>query len=110
MKLPNTEGAIISAEKLRNYLLNPMHRRGGSKARLLIALGYSADEWQRLETAIREQHLVAEIVEATATDYGMSYAIVAPLNTPSGRTVVFRSVWHIDTGSDRPRLITMYPE
>ena len=51
MKVPNADKAIIAEDKLSNYLLNITHRRGGSKARLLLAMGYRADDWQRLEAA-----------------------------------------------------------
>jgi hypothetical protein len=110
VKLPNAENAVIAPDKVRDYLLNPTHRKGGSKAKLLISLGYAAADWHRLEADLRGQHLCADVAEETETDYGTSYAIVAPPNTPSGRTVLFRSMWQIDTGTDYPRLITMYPE
>ena len=110
MKLPNAENAVIAPEKLKDYLLNPTHKKGGTKARLLLALGYSADNWQRLETDLRAGHLGAEVVGESANDYGKCYEIVAPLQSPSGRAIPFRSVWQIDTGTDYPRLITMYPE
>jgi hypothetical protein len=41
--------------------------------------------------------------------YGTAYEIDAPITTPSGRTVRFVSVWQVDTGSEVPRFITMYP-
>jgi len=110
MKVPNADHAVIAPEKLRDYLLNPEHRRGGPKARLLISLGYSADDWQRLDADLRTQHLTAEVAEESESDYGTSYVIVAPLPSPSGRIRLFRSVWQVDTGTDEPRLITMYPE
>ena len=37
MRIPNADRAIIAPEKLRFYLLNPSHRRGSAKARLLPA-------------------------------------------------------------------------
>lgn len=40
MRIPNADQAIIAPEKLRDYLLNPAHRRGSAKARLLLACGY----------------------------------------------------------------------
>jgi hypothetical protein len=109
MRLPNAEKAIIATEKLRDYLLNPRHPRGGSKARLLIELGFHPDHWEALEAALRQQHLVSEINHAVESDFGVRYDIVAPLATPSGRVMVFRSIWQIDTGTPLPRLITMYP-
>lgn len=110
MKIPNADQAEIAPSKLADYLLNPVHRRGGSKAKLLLACGYSGGDWQRLESDIREQHLKAEVSNVRNTDYGRRFEIIAPLVTPSGRSVPFRSVWQIDVGTDRPRLITMYPE
>ncbi len=109
MKVPNADQAVITEDKLRNYLLNVNHRRGASKARLLLSMGYGPDAWQQLETDLRDQHLSLEVSEETDTEYGRSYAIVAPLRGPAGRIVRFRSVWQIDAGTETPRLITMYP-
>src|SRR5687767_4984199 len=110
MKLPNAENAEIAPGKLTEYLLNATHRRGGGKAKLLISCGYRSDEWRRLETDIRRQHLTAEVTVKRETAYGPRFDIVAPLHTPSGRSILFRSVWQIDTGTVYPRLITMYQE
>jgi len=110
MKVPNADRAVIAPEKLRDYLLNPAHKRGGPKARLLLSLGYTADDWPRLESDLRTQHLTADVHEESESEYGRCYAVVGPLQTPGGKVVVFRSIWQIDDGSDVPRLITMYPE
>ncbi len=110
MKIPNADKAEIAPAKLRDYLLNPVHRRGGTKAKLLLSLGYRGDEWQRLEADLRRRHLAADVADWRDTDYGRRFEIAAPLVTPGGRSVLFRSVWQIDTGMDHPRLITIYPE
>ena len=110
MKLPNADKAVIAAEKLRDYLLNIAHKRGGSKARLLISLGFTVEDWSRLEADLRAQHLASEVVGESSNGYGNCYEIVAPLVGPNGKSVVFRSIWQIDTGAEVPRLITMYPE
>ena len=73
-------------------------------------MGYSPDEWQRLEADLREQHLTADCVYDGETVYGQSYIIVSPLTGPAGRAVTFRSVWQIDSGTNVPGLVTMYPE
>ena len=109
MKIPNADRAIIAQDKLCDYLLNIDHEWGGSKARLLVTMGYSPDYWQRLETDLRAQHLTVDVDRTVDTDYGPRYEIVAALVGPAGRSVTFRSVWQIDTGTDIPRLITMYP-
>jgi hypothetical protein len=110
MKLPNAENAIILEDKVAGYLLDLTHRRGGSKARLLRSLGYQAECWQQLADVLRREHLTSEVIEQRNTIWGRRYGIVAPLTGPSGDTVMFRSVWQIDLGANRPRLITMYPE
>ena len=110
MKLPNRELAVIAENKVRDYLLDIDHERGGSKAKLLVSMGYAAADWQRLVDDIRRFHHQADVAETTANEYGSQFVIVAPLTGPLGRTVVFRSVWQIDLGANYPRLITMYPE
>jgi hypothetical protein len=109
MLIPNAASAVIAPEKLRDYLLNPAHRRGSTKARLLIHCGYRTDAWHVLETDLRAQHLTADFSIGKENSYGRQFEIRAPLTTPSGRTVVFESIWQIDHGSDTPRFITMYP-
>lgn len=110
MKLPHADKAEIAPAKLKDYLLNPAHRRGGTKARLLHSFGYRAEVWQQLEADLRTQHLIAEVSTWRDTDYGRTFEIVAPLVTPHGRSLLIRSVWQIDTGTDHPRLITIVPE
>jgi hypothetical protein len=110
MKLPNAEHALIAEEKLAGYLLDLGHRRGGGKAKLLHSLGYEARNWQKLAEDIRQQHLSEDVIETRESAWGIRYDIVAPLIGPSGSTVMFRSVWQFDLGSNHPRLITMYPE
>jgi hypothetical protein len=110
VKVPNAEKAVIATEKLCNYLLNPAHRRGGSKARVLLSLGYSIANWQQLDADLRVQHLTADIECQEESEYGDRFEIVAPLIGPNSRSILFRSIWQIDSGTDYPRLITIYPE
>lgn len=110
MKVPNAENAVIDQAKIVRYLLDVDHPDGGSKARLLISLGYTPANWQQLEDDLRKMHLTEDFVEPKETVWGTRYEVVAPLTGPTGDTVVFRSVWQIDLDTDAPRLITMYPE
>jgi hypothetical protein len=110
MKLPNRERAVIAADKLIEYLLNVEHKRGGTKARLLGQFGYARESWQKLETDIRLYHLDAEVDVVRLALYGLRYEIRAPLQTPSGRLLVVRTIWQIDEGTDFPRLITLFPD
>lgn len=109
MRIPNAGKAIIAPEKLKDYLLNPAHRRGSAKARLLVACGYRADAWQVLEADLRAQHLSVDVAVTKDNPYGQRFEISAPLATPSGRRIAIQSVWQIDKGADLPRLITLFP-
>lgn len=55
---------IIASEKLRDYVLNPFHGEGESKARFLEEMGYEQAEWQVLENDLRTQHLPIDVVLA----------------------------------------------
>jgi hypothetical protein len=105
----NAARATIAAEKLTTYLLNPAHKRGGAKARLLLSLGYRTDAPDALESDLRTQHLPLVPTRVSETPYGTAYEIQGPIETPSGKIVQFVSIWQIDTGRDVPRFITMYP-
>ena len=110
MKIPNSDRAVIEPSKLTEYLLNSEHKRGGSKAKLLIQFGYSPDNWQQLEADIREFHLTVDVHVIKETAYGIRYEISSNLLTPINRSLLVKTVWQIDTGTDFPRLITLVPD
>ena len=109
MPIPNADRAIIAVQKVTAYLLNASHKRGGAKARLFIALGYQPTLPERLVEDIRAQHLSLDPVRIDRNAYGVSYRIEGDIVTPSGKPVCFCSIWQIDTGTETPRFITMYP-
>jgi hypothetical protein len=109
MLIPNAAKAIIAPEKLRDYLLNPAHRRSATKAKFLLACGYRADAWDVLEADLRTQHLTADYARAKENYFGRRFEIRVPISTPSGSQVMIQSVWQIDEGTEVPRLITIYP-
>lgn len=109
MRIPNADRAIVAAEKLSAYLLNVSHKRGGPKARLLLSVGYRSDDPRSLESDLRTQHLSLDVARTSQNAYGVVYEIEGPIKTPGGRIVRFCSIWQVDTGTDVPRFITMYP-
>ena len=44
------------------------------------------------------------------TPYGRRYEIRAFLETPSNRSLMVRTIWQIDQGTDYPRFITLFPD
>jgi hypothetical protein len=109
MTVPNADRAIIAAGKLTTYLLNVSHKRGAAKARLLLSVGYRSDAPQALESDLRTQHLALNATRTSENTYGVVYEIEGPIKTPSGKIVRFCSIWQIDTGTEVPRFITMFP-
>jgi hypothetical protein len=109
MTVPNADRAIIAADKLTGYLLNVSHKRGGPKAKLLLRVGYRADDPQRLELDLRTQHLSLDVARTSVNAYGVVYEIEGKIETPGGGIVRFCSIWQVDTGTEVPRFITMYP-
>jgi len=109
MHIPGADSAIISHEKIVQYLLNVDHPDGGSKAAVLAHAGFSAARPEELERALREQHLPLSARKGKPSPFGEKYEVVAPLTGPKDRVMV-RSIWIIGQGENIPRLITLVPE
>jgi hypothetical protein len=107
--LPNAEAAVIDPAKLRDYLLSTEHPLGRFKARFFNALGFSADRWQELESALRTQHLTQEAEPAAIVPGGQKFTIRAILVGPNGQSTVVVSVWFVRAGEAAPRFVTAYP-
>ncbi|MGH9309274.1 MAG: DUF6883 domain-containing protein [Vicinamibacterales bacterium] len=71
--------------------------------------GYQSDDPPSLESDLRTQHLSLDVARTAQNAYGVVYEVEGPIKTPSGRIVRFCSIWQVDTGTDVPRFITMYP-
>lgn len=110
MKIPNVSQAIVHPDKLRGYLLDSAHKRGKSKAAILHTFGYTPENWRQLESDLRQYHLTAEVTAIRETPYGTRYEIQAILITPNDRPLQVRTIWQIDTGTDYPRFITLFPD
>ena len=110
MKLPNADKAIITVEKLRDYLLNENHPKGRWKARFFRGLGFHRQTWRLLDEAFRSQHLQMDADEIQGNAFGRKFQIVAPLSGPTGATAIIKSVWIVLNGEDVPRLVSAFPE
>lgn len=109
MKLPDAEKLVVEREKIVEYLLNPAHRYGASKARFFTEFGFRVEEWERLAEALLEHGRTHEVARERKTGFGPRYEVEGELNTPSGRRPHIRTVWQMDEGAVASRLITAYP-
>ncbi len=101
--------AIVSADKLRDYLLSSVHQIGRHKSALFRALGYTREQWYVLERDLLAV-LSNEAQSFGITEYGQKFIVRGALSGPNGRTARIVSVWIILTGETVPRCVTAYPE
>ena len=109
MKLPNFEHSIVLPEKLRDYILSPVHPVGRFKSAFFRGLGYSAEAYEKLKSDLRSL-LVAEAELAKVTDFGALYLVRGVLSGPNGRSGLVVTVWIILSEQVVPRFVTAYPE
>ena len=109
MRLPNAAQAVVEREKVTDYLLNPAHRYGASKARFFAAFGFRREAWRALAAALLDHGQRDEGTRARDTHFGVRYEVEGELGGPDGRRPRVRTVWQTDEGQTAARLITAYP-
>jgi len=100
------QDAIITAEKLTNYLLVPLPK--DDKSQFLARAGYTLDNWQQLEQDLRSQILTqpAELIEINR--YGEKYAIRACLRGTNGLKLNILTIWMV--ANDTTKFVTLVPD
>jgi hypothetical protein len=110
VRLPNGESALISDEKLYGYLLNREHPINAGHAELFHQLlGIGLENGEVLRAALAAAAREGNVVAGQPSPYGQKYAIRFPMTGPRG-TYTILSVWIIDSGEWRPRLVTAFVE
>ena len=109
MKLPDADQAVVEQEKIVDYLLNPAHRYGASKARFFAKFGFRPEAWEVMAVALREHGEQNEVTRVKETGFGPRYEVEGELAAPDGRRPRVRTVWQVDEGQIAPRLITAHP-
>lgn len=117
MHLPDCEKARIADAKLFDYLLNPSHPEGKSKARFFGLIGYMADNGEQLRADLLTLACLGLVVSEQPNPAGIKYAVLGALSAPNGKTYQLLTVWVVETTTTPnnepsglpPRLITAYP-
>jgi filamentous hemagglutinin len=100
---------VIDERKVRDYLLNPLHARGGHKARMFAAaLGHQRADFQDLIVQIRSGILVCQAERIGAIPYGERFRVDVPV-AGRDRSALVRTLWIYRMGEDVPRLTSAYP-
>ena len=101
MKLPLVNEAEVPRAKIVQYLLNPNHRSGKSKARFFTGHGYAAERWQELAETLRTHARENEVAKEETTPLGVRLVVEGPLTLRDGAVAEIRSVWFIESGDGR---------
>ncbi len=107
-QLPNAALAHVEDVKVRDYLLNPGNLQNQGKAGQFERYGFVRDHWQVLADALCKHPTINPVVRMVSSPHGVKYVVECSLETPDHRNPCLRSVWIIEDGQDRPRLVTAY--
>ena len=108
MPFPHAEDAIVSEEKICNYLLNLAHPVGGPKAIWFHSLGYLLNDWQVLAADLLRVAVTCEDFVAKPSPHGVKYETTGEISVPPHHPGHVTVVW-ISEENTYPRLVTAYP-
>ena len=107
--LPAVERAHIEPVKVRDYLLSAVHPVGRFKAVVFEALGYKAEDWERLRDDLLTLARTTEAVAGQDSAFGQKYEVSGSLRGPNGREAKVTCVWLAPADDGPPRFITAFP-
>jgi hypothetical protein len=107
--LPNAASALVEEAKLKSYLLNLEHLKGGPKAKFFLGRGFTPPDWEGFADALRHHARHNPVSQTKRTPFGVHYALDCNLPTPDQSNPCIRTVWEIRPEDPRPRLITAHP-
>ena len=108
-KIPNPDQAVVSMQKLTQYLLSETHAVGKAKAKFFRSQGYNENNAGLLADGLIFIANSEEIKKEVASPYGVKYIIDGNLITPNKNEISIRTVWVIESHDNRPRFVTAYP-
>lgn len=109
MRLPQGNQAIITKEKLLDYILSETHSTGRFKAKFFRSIGFNETNVRLLEKILIKIAKSEEIENFSVSEYGVKYVLESDIDSPIGKIVKIRTIWIIEKGQTKPRFITIYP-
>jgi len=107
---PLPDSLTIASQKVEQYLLNPRHPKGGSKAQFFLGFGFTVDMIHDFADALFAQAMASQSFTEEPTAYGRSIvSCVGQVWTPSGRLPWIRTVWLVGH-DDVAHLVTVVPD
>lgn len=101
--------AVIAPAKLTKYLL--VWRDADDKSKFLAQAGYAQENWQQLESDLRNQILPIEAVPSDEPNrFGDIYEIRGVLPGVNGVNLAVVTIWMIEYETQQTKFITLYPD
>lgn len=102
-------GFHCDENKVKNYLLNPEHPDGASKAKFFTeSLGIQRDDWKYLADQISGAMSKSVIFRVRNSQFGISHGAFIEILGRNNRTAIIQTGWMVKAG-EPPRLVTAYP-
>jgi hypothetical protein len=105
MRIP--PDAIISPEKVRDYLLVEQPR--DDKSKFLTSAGFKRSNWRELEAAIRDLAASVDAKPGSPTPHGKKWVIDGIITGPIGRPRTVRLIW-LEEPNGIVRFVTLVPK
>ena len=107
MRLP-ADRLIIDRRKLTHYLL--VRKDNDDKSRFLTMCGYTLENVNLLEAAIRELVAANDAVSDSGDEFGQRYRVTGQLPALAGRDMVVSTIWIMKVGDTNIwRFVTLFP-
>lgn len=108
-ELPSGHFAWVEEKKIKSYLLNLEHRKGGPKAKFFRNRGFTTEEWENFHDALVVQGKNNPVVSTSKDEFGARYVVDCNCPTPDKLNPCIRTVWEVREEETKPRLITAHP-
>jgi hypothetical protein len=109
VRLPHAESAVVGSRKLTTYLLSSEHPVGRFKAAFFFALGFTPQNWEKLELELRKLARWGTAEPSERNAFGQKYVVRGRITGPEGRSDMVTSVWIVLNSEEIPRFVTAYP-
>ena len=109
-QLPNTpEEVTVQASKLTDYLLDPDHKRGKSKALFFAnTLGITRDDWSFLQSQFVDALASVRYENVHIDAFGIRFTALLPIKGRNDATATVETGWIVRPG-ERASFITAFP-
>ena len=110
MRIPNSNSAFISKNKISDYLFSLSHPIGRHKASFFLKYGFDSSSVEFMIDQLKSLISDNDFVEKLENNFGTKYVITGFVNSPTGNEIELVTVWFVEKGEDMPYFVTAYPK